>query len=86
MYAYYFAILPLLAIMYLNASSISPPLQPWLPFAWEQSTRFCSLKLTSCPDLLNHCPSIEPVVENALIMYEVTKKIKTRKKQRNVKG
>jgi len=57
--------MPPLEMMYLKASSMRPPLQPWLPWAWEQSTRFCSERETSLPVLRAWAPSSEPVVEKA---------------------
>lgn len=56
---------PLLSRMYWKALSINPPLQPWLPSAVEQSTRFCSLRDTSFPVFLNCWPSKAPVALKA---------------------
>lgn len=51
---------------YWKAWSINPPLQPSLPWAVEQSTRFCSERETKVFPLRNQAPSIEPVAENDL--------------------
>ena len=50
-------------MMYWKASSIRPPLQPWLPSAPEQSTSCCSDRDNSWPVLMKVIPSTEPVVE-----------------------
>merc|ERR1712154_72841 len=54
---------------YLNASSINPPLQPWLPSLREQSTNCCSDKVTMSSPVTSwriaYRDSNEPVVENA---------------------
>lgn len=52
-------------MMYWKASSIRPPLQPWLPSAPEQSTSCCSDSDGRVPVLRNEMPSTEPVVEKA---------------------
>merc|ERR1719481_1248583 len=43
---------------------MSPPLQPSLPYSLLQSTKFCSLRLTSSPVFLKCIASRAPVVEN----------------------
>jgi hypothetical protein len=50
--------------MYLKASSIKPPLQPWLPSAWEQSISCCSEAEVRVLPAIFQAPSTEPVVEN----------------------
>ena len=52
-------------MMYWNAWSIRPPLQPWLPSAPEQSTSCCSDSDGSLLVAMNMAPSTEPVVEKA---------------------
>merc|ERR1719383_734688 len=49
--------MPLLSRMYLKARFITPPRHPLLPSLFEQSTRFCSLRDTSCLVLLKCAPS-----------------------------
>jgi len=53
--------IPPLSLTYVNAWSMSPPSQPWLPYLVEQSTRFCSLSDTSLPVLRKCWPSNDPV-------------------------
>jgi hypothetical protein len=43
---------------------IKPPLQPSLPCEVEQSTKFCSERLTKVLVAKKWQPSTEPVVEN----------------------
>lgn len=49
---------------YSKAWSINPPLQPSLPWAVEQSTRFCSERETNLDLAKNQAPSMDPVAEN----------------------
>lgn len=53
-----------LALTYLKALSMRPPLQAWLPKLPEQSTSCCSEKLSRFPLALLR-PSRAPVAENA---------------------
>ena len=50
---------------YWKAASMRPPLQPWFPSGFEQSTKFCSERSGSAPNLIFIWPSRAPVDENA---------------------
>ena len=56
--------MPLLSLIYSKALSMRPPLHPRLPYLSEQSTRFCSERLTSFLALIKCWPSREPVCRN----------------------
>jgi len=53
------------SLTYLKAASISPPLQPKLPYDFEQSTNCCSERETSFPVAIAFIPSKDPVDEKA---------------------
>lgn len=54
-----------LALTYLKALSINPPLHPWFPYNLEQSTNYYSEYDSKVPYLILWSPSNDPVVENA---------------------
>ena len=54
-----------ITLTYWKAASIRPPLQPWLPSGFEQSTRFCSDRSGRVPKWIFMWPSSAPVDEKA---------------------
>merc|ERR1719310_1406886 len=56
--------MPLLSI-HLNALSMRPPWQPWLPDEEAHDTRSCSEKEVSGLPAIWYAPSTDPVVEKA---------------------
>ena len=54
-----------ITLTYWKAASIKPPLQPWLPSGFEQSTRFCSDRSGREPKWIFMWPSSAPVEEKA---------------------
>lgn len=59
--------MPPLSLMYLKAQSMSPPLQPLLPYCVEQSIKFCSESDTRNPVLRKCWPSRAPVCRQTLV-------------------
>jgi len=53
-----------LAAVYSKAQNGQPPSQPWLPYAYEQSTNCYSENDNNVPLLMKWRPSNVPVVEN----------------------
>lgn len=57
--------IPWLSMTYWKARLMNPPLQPWLPYFEEQSTRFWGLRSTNFPVFLANWPSRAPAALKA---------------------